>query len=153
MRLASYEFGGPLGVTAMMIGFPILMYYLWICLVFYDGQLVRPKSIDDVKPFLSRMWEHVSVVSGARVLLSPKAYPKLGCESKFVRLESVLRVFLFPTFHRILYARISTRGSPSPLTRIQNAHVQLQCTFVLVRDHDHGRSSPHYADLPTHFDH
>ncbi|KAK0188658.1 ergosterol biosynthesis ERG4/ERG24 family-domain-containing protein [Armillaria mellea] len=54
-----YEFGGPLGVTAIMTGFPLLMYYLWICLWFYDGKLVHPTSLEDVKPFLLRMWNHV----------------------------------------------------------------------------------------------
>ncbi|KAI6096977.1 ergosterol biosynthesis ERG4/ERG24 family-domain-containing protein [Pisolithus croceorrhizus] len=54
-----YEFGGPWGVTAMMVGFPILMYYLWICLWFYDGKLVAPSSVDDIIPFLQRMWTHV----------------------------------------------------------------------------------------------
>lgn len=58
----SYEFGGPWGVLAIMTGFPILMYYLWICLVFYDGQLVRPTSVDDIQPFLWHMWEHIRVV-------------------------------------------------------------------------------------------
>jgi delta24(24(1))-sterol reductase len=57
-----YEFGGPLGVTAIMLGFPVLMYYLWICLWFYDGQLVYPNSWDDVKPFLGRMWVHICEV-------------------------------------------------------------------------------------------
>lgn len=38
------------------------MYYLWICLVFYDGQIVYPKSTDDIQPFLWQMWEHVRVV-------------------------------------------------------------------------------------------
>lgn len=56
-----YEFGGPWGVVAIMTGFPILMYYLWICLVFYDGQLVFPKSADDIGPFFGRMWDHVRV--------------------------------------------------------------------------------------------
>nr|CAG8583587.1 5658_t:CDS:2 [Entrophospora candida] len=37
-----FEFGGPWGVTAMMIGFPILMYYLWGCLQFYRGRLESP---------------------------------------------------------------------------------------------------------------
>lgn len=46
----------------MMIGFPILMYYLWICLWFYDGQLTHPKSVDDIVPFLERMWMHVKTV-------------------------------------------------------------------------------------------
>ena len=45
-----------------MTGFPILMYYLWICLVFYDGQLTFPSSIDDILPFLGRMWDHVRTV-------------------------------------------------------------------------------------------
>ncbi|GJE98272.1 ERG4/ERG24 ergosterol biosynthesis protein [Phanerochaete sordida] len=56
-----YEFGGPVGVVGIMAGFPILMYYLWICLVFYDGQLVFPHSLDDVGPFFGRMWEHIRV--------------------------------------------------------------------------------------------
>jgi delta24(24(1))-sterol reductase len=46
-----------------MTGFPILMYYLWICLWFYDGKLVHPNSVDDVKPFLGRMWGHIVKVS------------------------------------------------------------------------------------------
>ncbi|KIL69275.1 hypothetical protein M378DRAFT_119215 [Amanita muscaria Koide BX008] len=64
----TFEFGGPWGVVAIMTGFPILMYYLWICLWFYDGRLVYPPSIDDVVPFLGRMWEHVCVDA------SPNAY-------------------------------------------------------------------------------
>lgn len=59
----SFEFGGPWGVTAMMVGFPMLMYYLWICLWFYDGQLVFPKSVDGIHPFLHEMWTHVRDVS------------------------------------------------------------------------------------------
>ncbi|KAJ3907120.1 ergosterol biosynthesis ERG4/ERG24 [Lentinula edodes] len=55
----SYEFGGPFGVLAIMTGFPLLMYYLWICLWFYDGQLVHPTSVEDIQPFLGRMWAHV----------------------------------------------------------------------------------------------
>ncbi|KAK7012870.1 ergosterol biosynthesis ERG4/ERG24 [Favolaschia claudopus] len=54
-----YEFGGPFGVTCIMLGFPALMYYLWICLWFYDGQLVYPKSFADVNLFLAEMWAHV----------------------------------------------------------------------------------------------
>lgn len=58
-----YEFGGPVGVTAMVFGFPVLMYYLWICLWFYDGQLVHPSSVGDIQPFVHRMWTHVVQVS------------------------------------------------------------------------------------------
>jgi delta24(24(1))-sterol reductase len=72
VQCVRYEFGGPWGVTAMMTGFPILMYYLWICLWFYDGQLVRPSSLDDIQPFLQRMWAHVRDVS-------LKSYASLRC--------------------------------------------------------------------------
>ncbi len=34
-----YEFGGPIGVTAMMILFPLLMIYFWISVHFYQGTL------------------------------------------------------------------------------------------------------------------
>ena len=57
-----YEFGGPWGVVAIMTGFPVLMYYLWICLWFYDGKLVHPNSVSDIKPFLGRMWGHIAKV-------------------------------------------------------------------------------------------
>ncbi|KAF8916062.1 ergosterol biosynthesis ERG4/ERG24 [Mucidula mucida] len=56
---SEYEFGGPWGVLAIMTGFPLLMYYLWVCLWFYDGQLVHPTSVDDIKPFLLRIWNHI----------------------------------------------------------------------------------------------
>ncbi|KAF9048323.1 ERG4/ERG24 ergosterol biosynthesis protein [Hymenopellis radicata] len=56
---SEYEFGGPWGVLAIMTGFPLLMYYLWACLWFYDGQLVHPTSVNDIKPFLLRIWAHI----------------------------------------------------------------------------------------------
>ncbi|KAJ2903031.1 delta(24(24))-sterol reductase [Zalerion maritima] len=34
-----FEFGGSLGVSAMMIGFPILMWYMWIGATYYDGKV------------------------------------------------------------------------------------------------------------------
>lgn len=39
-----YEFGGPFGVTAMMIGFPLLMWYMWIGATYYDGGVPTPAS-------------------------------------------------------------------------------------------------------------
>lgn len=40
----TYEFGGPLGTLAMMIGFPCLMYYFWVCLEYHQGKLITPNS-------------------------------------------------------------------------------------------------------------
>ena len=59
--LARWEFGGPWGVTAMMVGFPMLMYYLWICLWFYDGRLVVPTSVEVIQ----EMWAHIRDVSSS----------------------------------------------------------------------------------------
>jgi Delta24(24(1))-sterol reductase len=39
-----YEFGGPLGVSALMVGFPILMLYFYLCLTFHRGHLQNPLS-------------------------------------------------------------------------------------------------------------
>jgi hypothetical protein len=62
----SYEFGGPVGVSAMIVGFPIMMYYFWICLRFYDGALVHPGSFGDLGAFFHRMWAHVCEVRLSR---------------------------------------------------------------------------------------
>ncbi|KAL7008762.1 C-24(28) sterol reductase [Cystobasidiomycetes sp. EMM_F5] len=65
----SYEFGGPVGVSAMMICSPLLMYYLWGCLVFYDGKLIIPKSFrpEDVVGFFQQFGS----------LVRDHAYPSL----------------------------------------------------------------------------
>ncbi|KAI0774786.1 ERG4/ERG24 ergosterol biosynthesis protein [Trametes elegans] len=54
-----YEFGGPWGVLAIMTGFPILMYYLWASIVYYDGKLARPDSVENIVPFLRELWGHI----------------------------------------------------------------------------------------------
>ncbi|KAF2752267.1 hypothetical protein M011DRAFT_393156 [Sporormia fimetaria CBS 119925] len=37
------EFGGSLGMSAMMIGFPALMYYMWAGTVVYNGAVPKPE--------------------------------------------------------------------------------------------------------------
>jgi Delta24(24(1))-sterol reductase len=39
-----YEFGGPAGVTAMMLGFPILMWYMWLGATYYEGKFPAPRN-------------------------------------------------------------------------------------------------------------
>ncbi|KAM5452148.1 C-24(28) sterol reductase [Microsporum audouinii] len=46
------EFGGTPGVTAMMIGFPCLMYYMWIGATYYDGALPTPSEGQPTTDFL-----------------------------------------------------------------------------------------------------
>ncbi|KAK4242528.1 Delta(24(24(1)))-sterol reductase [Achaetomium macrosporum] len=37
-----YEFGGPWFVSVMMVGFPVLMWYMWIGATYYDGLFPTP---------------------------------------------------------------------------------------------------------------
>jgi Delta24(24(1))-sterol reductase len=60
-----FEFGGSFGTLGMMVIFPILMYYLWICSTFYGGSLVWKKESETFLAFLDRMVGHVTKVRSA----------------------------------------------------------------------------------------
>jgi delta24(24(1))-sterol reductase len=62
---AVYEFGGPLGMLAMMVGFPLLMYFMWIGAVFYDGQIPKPGKNESFTIFVQYLW----------FLIKNEAYP------------------------------------------------------------------------------
>lgn len=136
-----------------MTGFPILMYYLWICLVFCDGQLVHPKSLDDIQPFLWRMWEHVRVVSVKQIASTRIAHMRTGCKPECLRLESLLRVLLLPALYCLHSAWVPAGRSSGPIARIQNSHVQLQCALVSVRDYGNCGGPACYEHLPSHYNH
>ncbi|RYN16431.1 Delta(24(24(1)))-sterol reductase [Alternaria tenuissima] len=59
------EFGGPLGMLAMMLGFPLLMYFMWAGAVFYDGQIPRPAQNESFAAFAQHLW----------FLIRTEAYP------------------------------------------------------------------------------
>src|SRR5436190_5816043 len=65
-----FEFGGSLGVSVMMIGFPILMWYMWIGATYYDGKFPLPAEGEGMGDFLKRMC--TLVYEGAYP--SPKAW-------------------------------------------------------------------------------
>ncbi|GJN94350.1 hypothetical protein Rhopal_007424-T1 [Rhodotorula paludigena] len=62
------EFGGAVGTFAMMTGFPLLFYYLYVCLYFHDGKLATPEQplsltgaggwVDFIQHVASLVWEH-----------------------------------------------------------------------------------------------
>lgn len=60
-----HEFGGPLGMLAMMVGFPLLMYFMWIGATFYDGQIPKLTKDESFVDFLKQMW----------FLVKTEAYP------------------------------------------------------------------------------
>jgi delta24(24(1))-sterol reductase len=49
------EFGGSLGTGAMIVGFPLLMYYMWIGAKFYDGQLPLPTATQSCVDFIQHL--------------------------------------------------------------------------------------------------
>ncbi|KAI0134144.1 ergosterol biosynthesis ERG4/ERG24 family protein [Xylariales sp. AK1849] len=52
-----FEFGGSLGSLALMIGFPLLMYYMWIGATYYDGKLPRPAEGQSVADWGKHMFD------------------------------------------------------------------------------------------------
>jgi len=61
-RSGRFEFGGSFGTAAMMIFFPVLMYYLWICGTFYGGQVELKKLSETWLAFADRMLAHITKV-------------------------------------------------------------------------------------------
>lgn len=58
-----FEFGGSLGVTALMISFPLLMWYMWIGATYYNGKLPLPAA-DQTRGEFGRHLAHL-VYEGA----------------------------------------------------------------------------------------
>jgi delta24(24(1))-sterol reductase len=50
-----FDFGGSFGVSAMMIGFPLLMYYMWIGATFYDGKFPTRQPGQSFSDFFKHM--------------------------------------------------------------------------------------------------
>ncbi|OGM39627.1 c-24(28) sterol reductase [Aspergillus bombycis] len=50
-----FEFGGSWGVLSMMIGFPMLMYYMWIGAVYYDGKFPRASEGQSTLAFIMHL--------------------------------------------------------------------------------------------------
>ena len=50
-----FEFGGSWGVSAMMIGFPLLMWYMWIGATYYAGHLPLPEKGQTISEFMSHL--------------------------------------------------------------------------------------------------
>ncbi|TPX62559.1 hypothetical protein PhCBS80983_g00338 [Powellomyces hirtus] len=66
-REVQLEFGGPIGVTFMMVFFPTIMYYFWICIEFNDGHLAHPTSFDEIGDWLQEMGRLVTTHAAPNV--------------------------------------------------------------------------------------
>ncbi|KAL4956403.1 ergosterol biosynthesis ERG4/ERG24 family-domain-containing protein [Aspergillus filifer] len=50
-----FEFGGSMGVLSMMIGFPLLMYYMWIGATYYDGKFPTRSEGQSLSEFFGHL--------------------------------------------------------------------------------------------------
>lgn len=54
-----FEFGGSLGAASLMIGFPLLMWYMWIGATYYNGQLPLPSKDQSWTDFVQHLCQLV----------------------------------------------------------------------------------------------
>jgi delta24(24(1))-sterol reductase len=54
-----FEFGGSWGAASLMIGFPLLMWYMWIGATYYDGQLPLPGKDQSWSDFVQHLCQLV----------------------------------------------------------------------------------------------
>ncbi|PLN84621.1 ergosterol biosynthesis ERG4/ERG24 family-domain-containing protein [Aspergillus taichungensis] len=93
-----FEFGGSFGVLSMMIGFPLLMYYMWIGATFYDGKFPRPAEGQSMSDFVAHMGH-------------------LVYEGAFPTLKAWTVYWVFFVFEGVLYVLlpgITVMGRPLP---------------------------------------
>ncbi|KAF7719273.1 Ergosterol biosynthesis ERG4/ERG24 family protein [Penicillium ucsense] len=93
-----YEFGGSPGVLAMMIGFPILMYYMWIGATYYDGKFPRRAEGQTYSEFFSHMVN----------LIYTGAYPSLKAWTIY------WVFFIFEGACYVLLPGVTVSGRPLP---------------------------------------
>ena len=48
-----FDFFGSWGVSVMMVGFPLLMYYMWIGATYYEGKFPTPRKGENVYEFVA----------------------------------------------------------------------------------------------------
>ena len=50
-----FDFGGSWGVSLMMVGFPLLMWYMWIGATYFDGHAPLPENGESIVSFVKRL--------------------------------------------------------------------------------------------------
>lgn len=120
--LTEYEFGGPVGAVGMMIGFPLLMYYMWISQRFYGGSAAWPVEGQSISEFLAQMkgyWVDYAIPSPLSFFIF----------SFFILMQGILYVTL---------PGIWTKGQPlkhldnKQLPYFCNAYASLYTTLTIV---------------------
>lgn len=92
------EFGGSLGVSVVMVGFPLLMYYMWIGATYYNGYLPKPAPGESYVAFAKQMGN----------LVYTGAFPSLKAWTIY------WAFFIFEATCYMLLPGVVTYGKPLP---------------------------------------
>lgn len=93
-----FEFGGSVGTLCLMVGFPLLMYYMWIGATYYDGGFPLPDENQTIPEFFAHLGH-------------------LVCEGAFPSLKAWTMYWVFFIFEGICYIAlpgITLAGRPLP---------------------------------------
>ncbi|RAH44261.1 c-24(28) sterol reductase [Aspergillus brunneoviolaceus CBS 621.78] len=93
-----FEFGGSLGVLCMMIGFPMLMEYMWLGATYYDGKPPLPEPGQSIPEFFAHLGN----------LLYAGAFPSLKAWTIY------WVFFIFEGACYVLLPGITVMGRPLP---------------------------------------
>lgn len=109
-----YEFGGPLGALGMMLGFPLLMYYMWISAQFYNGLPAWPADGESWRDFVvdTLFWKY----------FVPYGIPSFKTFTIFT-FFILIQGFLYVTLPGVW-----TKGQP--LTHLNNKQLPYYCNAV-----------------------
>ena len=91
-----YDFLGSPGVLVMMIGFPLIMYYMWIGATYYNGKLPLPKKGQSISEFGEHLFN----------LAYTGAFPSLKAWTIY------WTFFIFEALCYILLPGVQSKGKP-----------------------------------------
>ncbi|KAK4943938.1 C-24(28) sterol reductase [Elasticomyces elasticus] len=108
-----FEFGGSWGVSVMMLGFPLLMYYMWIGATYYDGRFpTRSSSSETYSHFLRHLGQ-------------------LAYEGAFPTLRAWIIYWSFFVFEGVCYLYMpGVYGKGKPLPSLGGKQLLYYCSGV-----------------------
>jgi delta24(24(1))-sterol reductase len=107
-----FEFGGTWGTLAMIIGFPCLMYYMWIGATYYDGHLPLPSAGQSLMDFFKHLV----------FLVREGAFPSLKAWTIY------WTFFIFEALFYVFLPGVSMRGRP--LNHLGGKQLMYHCSGV-----------------------
>jgi delta24(24(1))-sterol reductase len=107
-----FEFGGSWGVLAMMLGFPCLMWYMWIGATYYDGHVPLPAEGQSTGDFLRHLCQ----------LVYNGAFPSLKAWAIY------WTFFIFEALCYLLLPGVESKGLP--LEHLGGKQLSYHCSGV-----------------------